>query len=67
MINHGQGVMTIYLHMDSIGVTVRQKVHKGQVIGKVGSTGLATAPHVHFQVFVHGVPVDPKQWMETEF
>ncbi len=67
LINHGQGVMTIYLHMQSIVVRVRQKVHKGQIIGKVGSTGLSTAPHVHFQVFVHGVPVDPKQWVEAEF
>jgi murein DD-endopeptidase MepM/ murein hydrolase activator NlpD len=67
MINHGQGVMTIYLHMQSLSVKDRQKVHKGQEIGKVGSTGLSTAPHVHFQVFVHGVPVDPKPWVETEF
>src|SRR5262249_10892115 len=52
MINHGQGVMTIYLHMSSISVKVRQKVRKGQEIGKVGATGLATAPHVHYQVFV---------------
>lgn len=67
MINHGQGVMTIYLHLDSIAVKLNQKVRQGQEIGKVGSTGLATAPHVHFQVFVHGVPVDPKAWMEKEF
>ncbi len=67
MINHGQGVMTIYLHLSSISVKLRQKVHKGQEIGKVGATGLATAPHVHFQVFVHGVPVDPQQWTESEF
>jgi lysostaphin len=67
LINHGQGVMTIYLHMQSIKVKVRQKVRKGEEIGKVGSTGMSTAPHVHFQVFVHGVPVDPKPWTETEF
>lgn len=67
MINHGQGVMTIYLHLSAITVKVREKVHKGQSVGKVGSTGLSTAPHVHFQVFVHGVPVDPKQWAESEF
>jgi murein DD-endopeptidase MepM/ murein hydrolase activator NlpD len=67
LLNHGQGVMTIYLHMSSLRVKPGQKVTKGQIIGKVGSTGLSTAPHVHWQVFVHGVPVDPKQWMETEF
>jgi lysostaphin len=66
LINHGQGVMTIYLHMQSIKVKLRQKVHKAEAIGKVGSTGLSTAPHVHFQVFVHGVPVDPSQWVKEE-
>ncbi len=67
LLNHGQGVMTIYLHMQSISVKVRDKVRKGQEIGKVGSTGLSTAPHVHYQVFVHGVPVDPTQWVNDEF
>ncbi len=67
LVNHGQGVMTIYLHMDSIAVQPRQKVRKGQAMGKVGSTGLSTAPHVHYQVFVHGVPVDPAQWVHSEF
>jgi hypothetical protein len=67
LVNHGQGVMTIYLHMQSIAVKLHQKVKKGQPIGTVGSTGLSTAPHVHFQVYVHGVPVDPKPWTESEF
>jgi murein DD-endopeptidase MepM/ murein hydrolase activator NlpD len=67
LLNHGQGVMTIYLHMDSIAVRVGQKVRKGEMLGKVGSTGLSTAPHVHYQVFVHGVPVDPAQWVQNEF
>lgn len=67
LLNHGQGVMTIYLHLQSISVDLRQKVRKGQEIGKVGSTGLSTAPHVHFQVYVHGVPVDPDQWVNHEF
>jgi murein DD-endopeptidase MepM/ murein hydrolase activator NlpD len=67
LLNHGQGVMTIYLHMQSILVKPGQKVVKGQIIGKVGSTGLSTSPHVHWQVFVHGVPVDPAPWAEQEF
>ncbi len=65
--NHGQGVMSIYLHMQKLLVRPGQKVRKGEVIGLVGSTGLATAPHMHWQVYVHGVPVDPAQWLETEF
>lgn len=67
LIDHGQGVMTIYLHMSSLMVKPGQHVVKGQTIGKVGSTGLSTAPHVHWQVFVHSVPVDPTPWTETEF
>ncbi len=67
LINHGQGVMSLYLHLNSIGVKEGQKVGKGEKIGTVGSTGLSTAPHVHWGVYVHGVPVDGKAWTETEF
>ncbi len=67
LINHGQGVMTIYLHLKSYTVKPGQKVVKGQKIGAVGSSGLSTAPHVHWGLYVHGVPVDGKVWTETEF
>lgn len=67
LLNHGQGVMTIYLHLNSIAVKPSQKVVKGQKIGVVGSSGLSTAPHVHWGVYVHAVPVDPKMWTDTEF
>jgi murein DD-endopeptidase MepM/ murein hydrolase activator NlpD len=67
LINHGQGVMTIYLHMKSMSVVPGQKIVRGQKIGQVGSTGLSTAPHVHWGLYVHGVAVDAKPWTETEF
>jgi hypothetical protein len=67
LINHGQGVMSIYLHMSRILVRPGQRVMKGREIGLVGSSGLSTSPHVHWGVYVHGVPVDPQQWVETEF
>jgi murein DD-endopeptidase MepM/ murein hydrolase activator NlpD len=67
LINHGQGVMTVYLHMQSFAVKPGQLVTKGQIIGRVGSSGVSTGAHIHWQVFLHGVPVDPKQWQETEF
>ncbi len=67
MLNHGQGVVTIFLHMSKLGVHPGQKVKKGDVIGWVGATGLATAPHLHWQLYVHGVPVDPDQWLQTEY
>lgn len=66
MVDHGQGVMTIYLHMSKISVRPGQKVKKGETLGLVGSTGVSTAPHVHWQVFVHGVPTDPQAWLDKE-
>ena len=67
IIDHGQGVMSLYLHMKSFAVHPGQRVQKGETIGRVGSTGLSTAPHVHWGIYVHGVPVDPQSWMENEF
>jgi hypothetical protein len=67
IVDHGQGVMSIYLHMKAIKVRPGQKVSKGDVLGYVGSTGLSTAPHVHWGVYVYGIPVDPQQWEETSF
>lgn len=61
-IDHGGGVITIYGHMYNWGVLVKvgQSVRTGQIIGKVGSDGASTGPHLHFQVEVNGVPKDPK-------
>lgn len=63
-IDHGNGVHTIYGHqMEQPMVSVGEKVTQGQQIGKVGSTGLSTGPHVHFMVRVDGVSVDPKDYL----
>jgi len=66
-IDHGQGITTIYLHLKSIDVRKGDKVNKGQIIGKVGETGLATGPHLHWGLYVHGVPVDPLPWVKREY
>lgn len=61
VLDHGKGVRTRYAHMQSIGVRNGQRVDQGQSIGKVGSTGLSTGPHLHYEVWQNGKPVDPRQ------
>jgi murein DD-endopeptidase MepM/ murein hydrolase activator NlpD len=62
MVAHGDGLVTFYAHMNSIGVSVGQVVEKGQAIGTVGSTGWSTGPHLHFEVHINGKPYDPRGW-----
>lgn len=59
MIDHGGGLATIYGHCSSISARYGQKVKQGQVIARVGTTGLSTGPHVHFEVQKNGVPRSP--------
>ena len=60
MINHGNGMQTLYAHMSSRAVSVGQTVSRGQVIGYVGSTGMSTGAHLHFEMYVNGSKVDPE-------
>jgi murein DD-endopeptidase MepM/ murein hydrolase activator NlpD len=61
-LDHGQGVTSSYIHLSKTAVKEGQVVKQGEVIGYVGSTGFSTAPHLHWGLYVHGSPVNPKQW-----
>ncbi len=62
IVDHGMGVLTYYMHMSTVEVSVGQQVRSGEIIGRVGSTGLATGPHLHWGVRVNGIYVDPLRW-----
>jgi hypothetical protein len=66
-IDHGWGVYSGYFHQSKIHVSVGDLVETGQVIGEVGGTGRSTGPHLHWEIWVGGVPVDPLEWVQKGF
>jgi murein DD-endopeptidase MepM/ murein hydrolase activator NlpD len=62
-IDHGNGLITTYNHLQGIGVKKGQSVRVGQVIAKVGTTGSSTGCHLHFEVMVNGQVVEPLGWL----
>lgn len=65
-IDHGYGYMTRYAHNSRLTVKVGDKVNKGDVVAKVGSTGRSTGPHSHYEVLVNGIPVNPTKFIIDE-
>jgi murein DD-endopeptidase MepM/ murein hydrolase activator NlpD len=63
VIDHGNGIATLFGHQSEILVAVGQTVLRGGLIGKVGSTGNSTGPHLHLEVRLFGVPEDPRPWL----
>jgi murein DD-endopeptidase MepM/ murein hydrolase activator NlpD len=67
MLDHGHDVITLYGHLSAIAVVVGQHVLRGQVIGLVGQSGRATGPHLHYEVRVHNVAVNPHKYLRTTY
>ncbi|MGA9720617.1 MAG: M23 family metallopeptidase [Acidobacteriaceae bacterium] len=63
MLDHGHGIHTIYGHLSGFAVTAGEDVHRGDVIGYVGSEGRSTGPHLHYEVRLHDTPVNPHKYM----
>jgi hypothetical protein len=64
VIDHGAGVLSLYFHQSRLHVSVGDEVTRGQVIGEIGSTGLSTGPHLHWEMRVRGVSTEPLAWVD---
>lgn len=62
-IDHGNGLSTRYGHLSQIDATVGQRITRGEVLGRIGSTGRSTGPHLHYEVRINNAPVNPKAYL----
>ena len=67
VLDHGHDVATVYGHLSAVAVVPGQHVTRGQVIGYVGQSGRATGPHLHYEVRVHHVPVNPHKYLRVTY
>lgn len=63
LINHGYGLVTCYGHCSEISAKPGQKVKRGEMVAAIGNTGVSTGPHLHYEIRVNGVPVDPENYL----
>ena len=64
VIDHGLGLFTGYWHQSQLAVTIGQEVKPGDLIGYLGDTGLVTGPHLHWEMRLNGIAVEPLQWVQ---
>jgi len=67
IIDHGLGLFTLYSHLSSIDVKDGDEIKRSQIIGRTGETGLAAGDHLHYGVYLHGVPVLPLEWWDQKW
>lgn len=68
IIDHGWGIISLFFHLDDFAnIVTNEKIVKGNPIGTIGKTGYATGYHLHWEMRVDGIPVDPMQWTKTTF
>jgi murein DD-endopeptidase MepM/ murein hydrolase activator NlpD len=67
VLDHGHDLLTIYGHLSAFAVFPGEHVSRGQVIGYVGQSGRATGPHLHYEVRIHNVPVNPHKYLRTTY
>jgi murein DD-endopeptidase MepM/ murein hydrolase activator NlpD len=64
-ISHGNGLATRFGHLSEISVKVGQIVRIGEIVGRIGSTGLSTGPHLHYETRINGAAVDPQKFLRA--
>ena len=64
IVDHGRGVHSAYFHLDTVLVQKGDRVRENGIIGRVGQSGLATGPHLHYGIYIHGKDVDPAAWRD---
>jgi len=67
MLDHGQGIFSLYSHLSQINVSPDDMLEKGDILGNSGTSGMAGGDHLHFSVLVNGVFVDPKEWWDQHW
>ena len=67
VLQHGRGISTRYGHLSGFAVTIGQRVHRGDIIGYVGLSGRSTGPHLHYEVRINDIPVNPHKYLRLTF